>query len=124
VELLRVRAGPPAVVNHSVAVHSDEPSGRPDAAPIGEVLEERDDLVHREFRAEQGRPFPLGKSVSASATVEQPMLLLCAVPGADRQVAGGTLAEVGAVLVLAAEAGKVLIHGGASEILRRRKELV
>jgi hypothetical protein len=124
VELLGVRAGPPAVVNHRVAVHSDEPGGRPDAAPLGEVLEERDDLVHREFGAEQGRPFPLGEPGAAGAAVEQTILLLGAIPAADRQVAGATLAVVGAVLVLAAEAGKVLIHGGTSEILRRRKEQV
>jgi hypothetical protein len=124
VDLLRVRAGEPAGVNHRVAVHSDQSGGRSDAAPLGQVLEERDDLVQGEFGAEQGRPFPLGEPGAAGAAVEQTILLLFARPGADGQVAGATLAVVGAVLILAAKAGKVLIHGGTSELLRRRKEQV
>ena len=42
------------------------------------------------------------------------MLLLLTVTAADRQVAGPAPAVVGASLVLAAEAGEVLIHGGTS----------
>ena len=52
------------------------------------------------------------------------MLLLFAVPATDRRVAGPTLAVVEASLVLAAEAGKVLIHGSTSVTLRRRKEQI
>jgi hypothetical protein len=118
VELLGVRAGEPAVVNHRVAVHSDEPAGRPNTAPLGEVLKERDDLVHGELGAKQGRPFPLGESAAAPAAVEQTILLLFTVPGADRQIAGATLAVVGAVLVLAAEAGKVVIPSGTAALVR------
>jgi hypothetical protein len=85
------------------------------------MLEERDGFVLGQFRAEQGRSFPLGEPVAAGAAVEQPVLLLLAVPAADRQVAGPTLAVVGASLVLAAEAGKVLTHSGTSVTLRHRK---
>ena len=101
-------------MDHRVAVHPDQPGGRPDAAPLGEVLEERDRLVLRQLRAEQGRPFPLGEPSATGAAIKQPMLLLLAVTAADRQVAAPALAVVGAPLVLATEAGKVFIHGGTS----------
>jgi hypothetical protein len=119
-----VRASQAAGADPSVAVHPDQPGGRPHAAPLGEVVEERDGLVVGQVRAEQGRPFPLREPVAAGAAVEQTMLLLVAVPATDRQVAGPTLAVVEASLVLAAEAGKVLIHGGTSVTLRRRKERI
>jgi hypothetical protein len=52
------------------------------------------------------------------------MLLLLAVTGTNRQVAGPALTVVGALLVLAAETRKVLIHGGTPVTLRQRKGLV
>jgi hypothetical protein len=124
VEESGVRAGQTAVADHGVAVHPDQPGGRPHAAPLGEVVEEREGFVVGQFRAEQGRPFPLREPVAAGAAVEQTMLLLFAVSATDRQVTVPTLAVVEASLVLAAEAGKVLIHGGTSVTLRRRKERI
>src|SRR4029077_12900172 len=92
-----------AVVDHRVAVHPDQPGGRPHAAPLGEVSEERDRLVLGQFRAEQGRPLPLGEPIATGAAVKQPMLPLLAVTAADRQVIGPALAVVGTLLILAAE---------------------
>jgi len=119
-----VRASQAAVAGRRVAVHPDQTGGRPHAAPLGEVPEERDNLIVGQSRAEQGRTFALRKPVAAGAAVEQTMLLVLAIPAADRQVAGPTLAVVEASLALAAEAGKILNHGGTSVTLRRRKEQV
>ena len=114
-------AGQAAVADDRVGVHPDQPGRRPYAAPLGEVMEERDGFALGQFRAEQGRSFPLGEPVAAGAAVEQTTLLVFAVTAADGQVAGPTLAVVGASLVLAAETGEVLIHGGTSVTLRQRK---
>src|SRR5207249_8837846 len=57
-----------------------------------------------------------GEAVLAGTAVEQSMLLGLAVAGADGQMAEAPLAVVGAIRVLAAEAGQVL-HGGASLML-------
>jgi hypothetical protein len=54
------------------------------------------------------------RRVPTSPHEPQAMWLLPAVAAAGRQVAGPALAVVGAVLVLAAEAGEVLIHGDTS----------
>jgi hypothetical protein len=119
-----VWAGQAAVADDRVGSYSQEPGGRPHAAPLIEMLEERDGFVLGQFRAEQGRPSPLGETVATSAAIEQTMLPLLAVPATNRQVADPALAVIGAFLALAAEAGEVVIHGGSSVTLRQRKEWI
>jgi hypothetical protein len=78
------------------------------------MLEDRDGLLRRQLRAEQGRGLAFGEAVAAGAAVQQPNVLVLAVTGADGQVAEATLAVVGTVVVLAAETGNVVVHGSAS----------
>jgi hypothetical protein len=46
---------------------------------------------------------------------------MLAVVRADRQVAEATLALIGTAVVLAAEAGEVLVHGSTSRTQRKRE---
>jgi hypothetical protein len=88
------------------------------------MLEERDGFVLGQFRAEQGRPFPLGEPVATGTAVEQPMFLLPAIPAANRQIADPPLAVIRAIRVLTAETRKVFLHGSISVTMRRREEQV
>ena len=71
--------------------------------------------------AEQRGPLPLGEAGLAGAAVKEPVLLGLAVVTADGQIALPPLTIVGAIRVLAAEAGQVLRHGDASAILGRER---
>jgi hypothetical protein len=117
VQLPGVSAGQAAVPDYRIRGHPDLASRGADAVAVGEVPEKGDRFVLGQLGAEQGRPPPLGEPVATGTAVEQPVLLVFAVAGADGQVADPPLAVVGASLVLAAEAGEVLVHGSIS--LRR-----
>src|SRR5262249_51174744 len=69
--------------------------------------------------AVQRRALALGEPGLAGAAVEQAVLVGLAEVTADGQVVVPPLAVVGALGALAAEAGQVLLHGGASVILGR-----
>src|SRR5689334_10075177 len=109
----------PAVADHRVAVHADQPRGGPDPVAVGQVLDQGQGLLRRQSGAEQRGALALGEAGLAGAAVEQPILLGLAVMAADGQVAVPPLGVVGAIGALAAEAGQVLFHGGASVILGR-----
>src|SRR5205823_1965080 len=91
------------------------PRGGADAVAVGQVLEDRQRWLLGQLGPEPGRPLPLGEPRLAGAAVKHPALLVLAVAGADRQVAGPALAMIGAVLVQATEAGQVLGHGDTSQ---------
>src|SRR5512135_3329029 len=121
VQLPGVSAGQAAVPDHRIGGHPDLASRGADAVAVGEVPEEGDRLILGQLGAEQGRPSPRGEPVAAGAAVEQPVLLVFAVAGADGQVAEAPLAVVGASLVLAAEAGQVLVHDSTSRTRQERR---
>src|SRR5579862_974509 len=109
-----VLAGQEAVADDGVLVDADQAAGLADAAPLGDVVQDGDDLVLRESGVEQGRPLAFGEAGLAGAAGEHAALLR-AVAEADAEVAPSPLAVVGAVGVLTAEAGQVLTHGGLPE---------
>jgi len=115
-----VSAGDAAVANHRVGGHADESGGGPHAGAVGQVPEDRDGLVLRQLGAEQGRALACGEPVAAGAAVQQPDVLVLAVAGADCQVAEAPLTMIGTGVVLAAEAGEVLIHGSTSLTEKKR----
>src|SRR6185312_5265422 len=88
-----------------------------DPVAVGEVLDEGQGLLRRQSGAEQRGALALGGAGRAGAAVEQPIQLGLAVMAADSQVAMPPLAMVRAIGTLAAGAGQVLLHGGASAIL-------
>jgi hypothetical protein len=116
-----VAAGQSAVADHGVGGHADEPGGGPHAGAVGEMPEDRDGLVRGELRAEQGRAPAFGEPIAAGAAIQQPNVLVLAVAGAHRQVAEAPLAVIGAVVILAAETGEILVHGGTSRTERKRR---
>src|SRR5262249_57737740 len=116
VESLGVLAQQSAVADHGVAVHAGQPRRGPHAGAVGEVLDDRQGLLRRQDGAVQRGALALGEAGLAGAAIEQAVLLRLAVAAADGQVALPPLAVVGAVRVLAAEAGQVLLHGSTSAI--------
>src|SRR4051812_27553041 len=106
-----------AVADHRVAVHPGQPRRGPNAVAIGEVFDQCEGLLLGQARSEQRGPLPLGGAGLAGAAVEQPILPSLAVATADGRIAVAPLARVGALRVLAAEAGQVLVHGSTSVIL-------
>jgi len=110
-----VFARPSAVPGDGLAVHLTEPPGLTDAAPLGDVLQDRADRLGVEVGAEQGRALALGAAVLAGAAAEHAPALVGPVAAGHRQVSGVAFAVVGAVGIEAAEAGKV-VHGAARRV--------
>lgn len=110
-------AGQAAVADDRVGGDPDLPGGGADAAAVGEVLEQGDRLVLGQLRAEPGSPRPLGgPGLAGPAVVQESDVLVLAVAATERQIAQPAFAVVGALLVLATEAGQVLLDGGTSVI--------
>ena len=61
VDLLGVPAGDPTIASDGVGVDPAEPPGLTDAAALGDVLQDRLDLLRREPGVEEGRPLALGE---------------------------------------------------------------
>jgi hypothetical protein len=111
VESAGVFAGQQAVTDNGVLVDADQTAGLADAAPLGDVVQDRDDLAVRQSGVEQGRTLAFGEASLAGAAGEQAATLR-AVAEADAEVSQTPLAVVGARRVLAAEASEVIVHGG------------
>src|SRR4051812_17417279 len=105
-----------------VGIDADQASGRSDTTALVEVLEHGEGLFFGEMAVEQGRALALGEARLAGLAVEQADVVLLAVAGADREIAGVTAAVEGAFGILTAEAREVVHAGGRSE--RRRSDEV
>ncbi len=88
-------------------VDTHQPGGLADAAAVGEVLEDRQDLLVRQLGVEQRGALELGGADLAGAAVQQPVAGP-AVVAADGEVAGAAAAVVGAIGILAAGAVEVV----------------
>jgi hypothetical protein len=106
--------GPAGQSDDGVAMDPDEASGRPDAAPLVEVVQDGEGLVLGQMGVEQGRTFAFGEAVLAGLAVEEADVVLFAVAGADGEVAGVAETGGGAVGVLTAEAREVVHAEGRS----------
>ena len=106
--------GEATVADHGVGGHADEPCGGPHTVTVSQMLKDREGLLRGQLRAEQRRALAFGEPIPAGAAVQEPDVLVLAVPGTDGQVAKATPAVVGTVVVLAAEAGKIVVHGSVS----------
>src|SRR4051812_35943223 len=116
VEALAMRAGQPAVSRHGPPIHLAEPAGLADAAPLGDMLQDRVGYPGGEPRIEQGRALALGGSGLAGAASEQASGLVGPVSVGDGEVSGVPLAVFGAVGIQAAEARQV-VHGASPPLL-------
>ena len=91
----------------SVLVNPHQSGGLTDAAPLGKVLEDRQDLVVRELGVKQRGALELGKPGLAGVAIQQTVLRL-AEAAADREVTGVALAVAMTIGVLAAEVAEVV----------------
>jgi hypothetical protein len=114
VELASVFTGQQAVADDGILVHPDESAGLADADALGDMIQDRDDLLFRQSGVEQGRALAFGEARLAGAASEHAALLR-AVAEADAEVSQSPFAVVRAVGILTAEAGQVLAHGGLPE---------
>ena len=96
--------GDSAQAADGTTIYLAEPSSLSDAAPLGDVLQDRFDLLPRQSRVEEGRPFPLREASLAGTTTEHASLLPGAVAAGHGQISGPPLAMLGAVGIQAAEA--------------------
>ena len=96
-----------------VLVDVDQPCGLADAAAVGQVLQDRHDLVVRELGVEERGALELGEPGLADSAGEQPVAGLAEVVD-DQEVIAAPPAVGVAVGVLAAEAFEVVRGRGAS----------
>jgi hypothetical protein len=104
VEVPGVLAGESAQAADRAAVHPAEAAGLADAAPLGDVLQDRLDLLRRQARVEEGRPLALGEAGLAGPAAEHASLLVGTVSAGHGQISGVPLAMLGAAGIQAAEA--------------------
>jgi hypothetical protein len=86
------------------------------------MLEHGEGLLLGQMAVEEDRALALGEAILARLAVEQSDVVLLAVTGADREVAGVPRSVEGAVGFLATEACEVVHAGDRSE--RRRSDEV
>jgi hypothetical protein len=115
VEVAGVVAGDSAQMADRAAIHLAKSTGLADAASLGDVFQDRFDLLRRQSRVEQGRPFALGEAEFADAATEHASLLMRAVATSNGQISGPSLAMLGAVGIEATEAREV-IHDAAPPV--------
>jgi len=105
-----------------VGIDADQSPGGSNATALVEVLEHGEGLLLGEMTVEQGRPLALGEAIFAGMAVEQSDVVLFAVAGADREIAGVATRIEGALGVLTAEAREV-VHAEDRSEQRRTKEV-
>ena len=87
-----VRAGGAGQAADRVLADADQPRRLADAAAVGEVAQDGQELVAGQAAVEQRGALALGEAVLAGAAVEQSVLPGGAVVGADGEVAPPALA--------------------------------
>jgi hypothetical protein len=116
VEPAGVVAGEQAEATDGVLTDADQAGGLADAAAVGEVGEDGQELVARQAGTEQGRALALGEAGLAGRAVEEAVLLPGAVAHADGEVAVVAPAAVRAGGVEAAEAAEVIQRCASWEV--------
>jgi hypothetical protein len=108
VKVAGVLAGQSAQTTDRAAIHLAKSTGLADATPLGDVVQDRRELLGRQSRAKVGRPLPLGKADLANAAPEHASLLMRAVATGHGQISGPPPAMLGAVGIEAAEPREIL----------------
>jgi hypothetical protein len=107
-----VLAGDPAQAADRAAIDLAEAASLSDAAPFGDVLQDRLNLLRRQSRVEQGRALAFGEAILAGPAAEHASGLLRAIATGHREISGSPLAMFRAVGIQTAEAREV-VHGAA-----------
>jgi hypothetical protein len=109
---MRVIAGDPAEAADGATIDLAEPAGLSDAAPLGDVLQDRFDLLRWQSGVEERSPFALREASLANSAAEHASGLLRAIATGHREISGSALAIFKALGIQAAEAREV-VHGAA-----------
>jgi hypothetical protein len=112
VEVAGVLAGDPAQAADGAAIHLAEPTALSDAAPLGDVLQDRFGFPRGQSGIEEWCPLPLREASLASPAAEHASLFVRAVSAGHGEISGPPLPMFGAVGIQAAEAREV-VHGAA-----------
>ena len=97
-------------VHDGVLIDAGQAAGLADADALGDMLQDRDDLVRGQAAVEQRCAVALGEAPPAGAAAEQ-AAAVGAIAHQDGEVAGTAFTAVGAGGVEAAEAAQI-VHGG------------
>jgi len=103
-----VRPGEATVSGDGIGSHPAEPPGLADAAALGDVLQDRLDLLRGESGVEEGCPLAFGEAGLAGAAAEHPSGLAGPVAMRHGQISGVPFGVVRAVGIQAAEARQVV----------------
>jgi len=106
VGVLGVLTGDAAVAGDGVGRDPAEPPGLAEAAAVGDVLQDRFDLLGRQSGIERGRALALGEAGLAGPAAEHASGLLGPVAAGHGQVSGPPLAVAGAVGIQAADSAR------------------
>ena len=105
--VLGVPAGQEGQTRDRVFIDAHQLGGLSDAAPVGEVFQDRQDLVVREPGVEEGSSLELGEPGLAGPAIEEPVAALPEVVD-DEEVVLAPPTIRRAIGVLATEAGEVV----------------
>jgi hypothetical protein len=115
VEVAGVIASDSAQAADRATIHLAKSTGLPDAASLGDMFQDRFDLLRRQSRVKEGCPLALGEAKLADTATEHASLLMRAVAAGYGQISGPSLAMLGAVGIEATEAREV-IHDEAPSV--------
>jgi hypothetical protein len=86
----------------------DQPGRLEDAAALGDVFQDREDLVLGQVGAVQRGALAFGEPGPAGAAVEQPIWAVLAQPASDGEISGAASSGIRASGILATEARKIV----------------
>jgi hypothetical protein len=119
VEVVGVIAGDPAQAADRAAIDLAKPARLSDAAPLGDVLQDRIDFLRRQSGVEERGPFALREASLAGLAAEHASGLLRAIATGHREISGSALAVFRALGIQTAEAREV-VHGTAPPVRSSR----
>jgi hypothetical protein len=96
-----------AKADHRVLIHADQPAGLPDPATVGDVFQQRHDLVLGQAAVEQQRALAFREAGLTGAAAEQAPPLGAVVPR-HGQVAVPAFAMIRAVAILTTEQAQIV----------------
>ena len=105
---LGVRAGELAVASDGIGGDPAESAGLADAAPFGDMLQDRLDLLGGQSSVEEWRPLAFGEAALADPAAENAFGLFGSVAMRHGEISSPSFAVLGAVMIETAEEREVI----------------